>query len=213
MDDLAEIEPTLNEIRLVRSLGLYYQYAGEEVDDVMEYTWRKYSIDFQDFRLGANPEEFTAKASTLPMIHYQRVLGGAFIRCPQAAQKSNSIIRKESTPFTLRLLLYHGMMADSAGALYPYGSSDSFDRVGNLLPDSKLSIRWDGETGLFQQLWKNYLTWWKTKKMVTWIITDPTGLEFSKIYAIAGNHYLLKSRTIVLRNGKVEPSECEFYRV
>jgi len=211
MDDLAEIEPTLNEIRLVRSLGLYYQYAGEEVDEVMEYTWRKYSIDFQDFRLGANPEEFTAKASTLPMVHYQRELGGAFIRCPQAAQKSNSIIRKESTPCTLRLLFYHGMMADSVGTLYPYGSSDSFDRVGNPLPDSNLSIRWDGETGLYNQLWKDYLTWWKTKKMVTWIITDPTSLEFSKIYEIAGNHYLLKSRNIVLRDGKVEPTECEFY--
>lgn len=213
MDELAGIVPILNEIRLVESLGLYYQYAGEEVDGVMEYSWRKYSIDFQDFKTGSIPEEFTAKASTLPMIHFQRVTEGPFIRCPQASQKSNSIIRKENTPFSLRFLLYHGMIPDSNGSLYPYGSSDSFDRVGNLLPDSSLSIRWDGETGLYNHVWKDYLTWWKTKKMVTWIITDPSHLEFSKRYEIAGNHYLLKSRNLVLRDGKVEPAECEFYLV
>ncbi len=213
MDELAALAPTPNEIRLVESLGLYYQYAGEEVEGVMEYCWRKYSIDFQDFKTGSSPEEFTAKASTLPMIHYQRVSGGPFIRCPQAAQKSNSIIRKENTPFSLRFLMYHGMVPDSNGSLYPYGSSDSFDRVGDPLPNSSLSIRWDGASGLFEQSWKDYLSWYKTRKMVTWIITDPTRLEFSKLYEINGNHYLLKNRNLVLRDGKVEPAECEFYLI
>jgi len=213
MDQLAEISPIINEIRLVRTLGLYYQYSGEDVDGVTEYTWREYSNDFQDFKIGSNPEEFSALASTLPMIHYQRVSGGAFIRCPEAAQLSNSIIRKEPSPFALRFLLYHGMLEDSSGVSYPYGSSDSYDRVGGLLPYSKLNIKWDGDNGLYNQLWKPYLNWWNSRKVVTWMITDPSVLEFSKLYEIDGNHYLLKNRSYSLKNDKVEPGECEFYLV
>ena len=213
MEQLADISPTINEIRLVRSLGLYYQYSGEEVDQVMEYSWRVYSNDLQDYKEGENPEELSSKASTLPMIHYQRVLGGSFIRCPQAAQLSNSIIRKEKTPYSLRFLFYHGMMADSNDTLYPYGSSDALDKKGDILPGANLSLRWDGETGLYRQLWKDYLIWWKNRKEVKWMITDPSQLGFSKKYEIDGNHYILKTRNIILGNDGIEPGECEFVLV
>ena len=105
------------------------------------------------------------------------------------------------------------MIEDSSGMSYPYGSSDCFDRVGEKLPDASLSLRWEGDTGLYQQLWKDYLTWWKTRKQVKWMIMDPSKLEFSKLYEIDGNHYILISRNFTLGNNGIEPGECEFYLV
>jgi len=213
IDELTLVDATINEIRLVTSYGLYYQYAGEEVDGVTEYSWKVFSNDFQDFIIGDNPEEYTALASTLPMIHYQRSIGGPIIRCPQAAQLSSSIIRSEPKPCSLRFLFYRGMVADSTGTLYPYGSSDAFDRVGDTLQNANLSLKWQGETGLYNQLWKDYLTWWKKRKVVTWTITDPSLLNFFTVYEIDNNHYILKNRSISLQYEGVQPGECEFYLV
>ncbi|HBB90844.1 MAG TPA: hypothetical protein DC042_03780 [Bacteroidales bacterium] len=207
------IDATINEIRLVTSYGQYFQYAGEEVDGFTEYSWKVFSNDLQDFILGDKPEEYTAMASTLPMIHYQRSMGGPIIRCPQAAQLSSSIIRSEPKPCSLRFLFYRGMVADSTGTPYPYGSSDAFDSNGELLPGASLSLKWQGETGLYNQLWKDYLTWWKKRKVVTWTITDPSLLDFFTVYEIDNNHYILKNRSISLQYEGVQPGECEFYLV
>ncbi|MFA5816668.1 MAG: hypothetical protein WC865_13730 [Bacteroidales bacterium] len=213
IDELTLIAATINEIRLVKSYGLYYQYSGEEVDGVTEYSWKVFSNDFQDFIIGDKPEEYTALASTLPMIHYQRSIDGPIIRCPQAAQLSSSIIRSTSLSCSLRFLFYRGMVADSIGTLYPYGSSDAFDSAGELLPDASLSLKWQGDTGLYNQLWKDYLTWWKKRKVVTWTITDPSQLDFFTVYEINNNHYILKNRSISLQYEGVLPGDCEFYLV
>ncbi|MCX6224258.1 MAG: hypothetical protein NTV01_05830 [Bacteroidia bacterium] len=213
MDELEAIDATINEIRLITSYGQYYQYSREEVDEVTTYSWKFFSNDFQDFKIGESPEEFTAQASTLPMLHYQRLSGGPSIRCPQAKQLSGSIIRTTSLPCSLRLLFYRGMIDDSLGTPYPYGSSDAFDRVGDRLQNANLSLKWDGETGLYNQLWKDYLTWWNTRKVVTWTISDPSLLDFFTVYAIENNHYLLKKRSLSIQAGGPQPGECEFYLV
>jgi hypothetical protein len=213
IDELALISAIINEIRLVTSYGLYYQYSGEEVDGVTEYSWKVFSNDFQDFVIGDKPEEYSALASTLPMIHYQRSIGGPIIRCPQAAQLSSSIIRTTSLPCSLRFLFYRGMVEDSTGTPYPYGSSDAYDSAGELLPDASLSLKWQGETGLYNQLWKDYLTWWKKRKVVTWTITDPSQLDFFTVYEIDNNHYILKNRSISLKYEGVQPGDCEFYLI
>ena len=157
--DLCDLIPDINEIRLVILYGLYYQYSGEAVDGEMQYSWKVFSNDFQNFKSGDKPDEFSATASTLPMIHYQRLEGGPVIRCPQAAQLSNSILRADPKPCTLRFLFYRGMVEDSVGNLYPYGSSDAFNTSGNRIAGISLSLKWQGETGLHEQLWKDYLTW------------------------------------------------------
>jgi hypothetical protein len=213
MDELEAINPTINEIRLITTYGQYYQYSGEEVDGVTTYSWKFFSNDFQDFKIGENPEEFTAKASTLPMIHYQRLIGGPTIRCPEAKQLSSSILRSTSLPCSLRLLFYRGMIEDSLGTPYPYGSSDAFDPGGASLPGATLSLKWDGATGLYNQLWKDYLTWWNTRKVVTWTITDPSVLDFFTVYAIENNHYLLKKRSLSITAKGPQPGDCEFYLV
>ena len=105
------------------------------------------------------------------------------------------------------------MVDDSLGTPYPYGSSDAFDPGGNLMADSSLSLQWDGDTGLYNQLWKDYLTWWSTRQVVTWEITDPSNLDFLTRYSIEGIHYLLKKRSLNINAQGPQPGECEFYRI
>ena len=211
--DLDAITPAINEIRLVRSYALYYQYSGEEVDGVTEYKWREFSNDFQDYRVGENPEEFSTTASTLPMVKYQRIESESFLRIPIAKQLSNSLLRKLPVPFSLRFLLYHGMIEDSLGNTYPYGASDSYDFNGQLLPGARLNIKWDGPNGLYTQLWKPYLSWWNSRKVITWMIKDPSTLDFTTTYEIQGNNYILKNRSYSIRGDQVQPGECEFFLV
>jgi len=105
------------------------------------------------------------------------------------------------------------MIEDSDGNPYPYGSSDPFDRVGELLPDAHLSLKWQGETGLYEQLWRGYLDWWNTRKTVTWTILDPSILDFLTIYEIENNHYILKKKSLTIQSQGPVPGDCEFYRV
>jgi hypothetical protein len=105
------------------------------------------------------------------------------------------------------------MIEDSLGTPYPYGSSDAFDPGGASLPGATLSLKWDGATGLYNQLWKDYLTWWNTRKVVTWTITDPSVLDFFTVYAIENNHYLLKKRSLSITAKGPQPGDCEFYLV
>lgn len=210
---LHALVPTANEIRLVENWHQYFQFAPETVDGVTTYSWLLYSNDFQDLKIGTDPEEFATQASTLPMVHYQRIPEGCSIRCPQAQQQSSSIIRTDSQPCTLRLLFYRGMAEDSNGDLYPYGSSDAFGPAGELWPGASLSLKWQGETGLYEQLWKGYLEWWKTRKSVTWTILDPSILDFTTIYEIESNHYILKRRILTIESQGPVPGDCDFYLV
>ncbi len=213
ISDLSQTDPSINEIRLVRSYGQYYQYAGTEVNGVTTYEWKFYSNDFQDFRVGDTPEELTALASTLPMIHYQRTVGGPYYRVPIARQLSSSRLRQISLPFGLRFLFYRGLVDDSQGNLYPYGSSDPFNSKGELLPGAGLSLKWDGPQGIYEQLWKEYLSWWDHRRPVTFTVTDPSALNFHTIYGIQNSRFLLKKKSLNIDAQGHQPVECEFYLV
>jgi hypothetical protein len=211
--ELENLDPKINDIRLIKTYAQYYQYSGKEVDGVTTYKWKFFSNDFQNLKIGNGKEEFTSKSSTLPMFQYKRLDDGPTIRCPHAEQLSSSILRSESLPCSLRFLFYRGMVEDSNGTLYPYGSSDAFGPNGAKLSNASLSLRWDSNTGLYNQLWKDYLTWWSQRKMVTWTIADPSALNFTTIYAINGNQYLLKKRGYSIKSDGVQPGECEFYLI
>jgi hypothetical protein len=212
-DNLNDLDATPNEIRLVTKTGYYYQFTEIVEDTIKKYTWKLFSKDFQDLVIGKNPEQISAKASSLPMFVIQRNPGGAFIRCPHAEQLSNSTLRPEAVPCTLRFLLYQGMVPNSLGVRYPYGSSDNLDPAGEPLENANLSLKWQGESGLYAQLWRSYLNWWNRRKVVTWLIADPSRLDFFTVYEINNSNYLLKTRAVNLLDEGVQPCDCEFYLV
>ncbi|MFA6128205.1 MAG: hypothetical protein WC699_12960 [Bacteroidales bacterium] len=211
---LAALTPELNEIRFVQLTDAYYQYA--RIGETSTYTWTPYGIGFQNYLDGLMEEVFETQFSTLIMETWTREVGGPSIRLPKAEQMGNSATRADVQPFSPRLLFYRGLVADSDDDLSPMGSNDNLDRTGTPLTGKYLSLKWQGDYGLFglyPQLWRRYLTWWMTRKLVYWTIKDPSSLRFDEKYSIDGKHYLLKKRTINLTQRGVEPGECEFYLV
>lgn len=212
--ELAAITPELNEIRFVGIMDAYYQYA--KVGETNVYQWQQYGIGLQNYLDGDMEEVFETKISTLLMATYQIGESAPTMRMPHTDQLRNSIEKAAYQEFTARLLFYRGMQLDSDENPYPMGSNDNLDNTGTLLEGKSLELKWNGDYGfygLYQILWKKYLTWWMSRKQVAWTVKDPSALAFDKKYAIEGKHYLLKKRTVNLTMRGIEPGECEFYTV
>lgn len=213
--ELVALTPEINDIYYVETLDEYYQfmYVEDVGDGSPGYMWQRWSINFQNYTSGEKEEEFSSEISTTRMINFQRVITGGTIRCPWVLQPSNGKERTEYQPFSVRLLLYQGRQPDSNSDMVPMGSSDNLDLEGNRISGANLSLHWNGTYGVYNQLWKNYLTWWMTRRQVNYKITDPSTLEFNRKYAIDGKHYLLKKRTVTFTLRSVAVGECEFYLV
>lgn len=67
-------------------------------------------------------------------------------------------------PFDLRVLLWHGLQDDSAGADYPLASTENEDEGGTELTDYTLLL--SGENGLYQKNFKDYIDFLNAKKPV-----------------------------------------------
>jgi len=215
MDALFALDPRMNEIRLMESYDIYFQYAERDNPETgePEYIWQQFSNSLQNLVLGNGEEVFSGKISTLLMIKLTRITGEPEIRVPWAEQKSNSVFRAQAEPFTARLLFYRGMQEDSQGGTYPLGSSDNFDFYGNPIPGANLSLRWQGESGLYKQLWESYLFWWNSRRQINYTILKPDQLRFDRVYMIQGVRVVLKKRTIRYTLKGFEPSPCEFYTI
>jgi len=212
--DLSSLDPEINEIRLVESEGVYWQYGKTlHSSGVWIYQWQQFSIGYQNYLVGNREEEFTSGFSTLQMTNYHIISTGKYMRCPITQQRGNPLEAEEYQPFSPRLLFYRGMHLDNENELCPMGSNDNRDRSGNIIPGKNLTLLWEGEYGIYNQLWRNYLTWWSGRKQVNYLMTDPSMLDFGKKYDIDGNHYVLKRRTIHLSADEIIPGECEWYLV
>lgn len=215
--DLAAIsEPGLNDIYYIIDQDFFMQYTYLESVEGGDpgYSWIPWSFGFQNYLDGDFEEEIHTGFSSLSMINFKRTVGaGVTIRAPYTIQPSNGIERAEYQPFSPRTLLYHGLQKDSDGNDIPLGSSDNFDIDGNLIPGANLTMKWEGEFGVYQKLWMDYLTWWMKRKQVNIFIDDPSSLEFNKKYTVDRIQYLLKKKTTTLSLHTIGVTECEFYPV
>ncbi len=213
--ELALLTPEINDIYFVVSLDAYFQYAFlDDVGDGTEgYSWVQWSIGFQNYLIGEGKDNFNSGLSTLRMVNFQRDISGPTIRCPWTEQLSNGIERTEKQLFSARVLLYQGMQEDSNSDLYPHGSSDNLDISGNKIASANLTLKWEGEFGIYTQLWEDYLSWWTNRKQVNWIILNPASLTFDRRYQIGQNQYVLKKKSVHYGLHSINPGKCEFYLV
>jgi hypothetical protein len=102
---------------------------------------------------------------------------------------------------------YHGLQKDSLNQNYPFGSLDILDPSGtNEIPGAELSLRLDGENGLYEKKWKRFLEWRiKAKTIKVKILPDRKflqTLDFRTKKVINGVHYLLvEYRGSISKNG------------
>lgn len=214
---LETVVATSDEIRYITDVDLYFRYVhfayDPDDDTLLRWQWVPWSLNFQNYRQGNAEEVFSTKVAPILMAVTKHNPDNGLQRMPTVEQKGSFNGVAVKTDFALRLMFYRGLIPDSLGADYPYLSNDNLDRVGSLLPGKNLTLRFEGQYGIFAQLWTKYLTWYSLRKQVTWTITDPSQLSFGQKYSIQGSHYLLKSRSINLGVNSISPEDCEFYLV
>lgn len=212
--DLETLEPEPNEIRYIIDSDWYLIFAAVQTDAGVVFQWQIFSWgELQNYTIGNGLEVIVSKFSPLffnPAFTYHI---GMKVKCPMVGQEGNVIVREDFAPFKPRLMFYRGMQKDNSNNDYPMGSCDVLDYHQNKIADANLSLRWDGEYGLYENCWKEYLYWWMNRKLVKWIIKDPSRIDFDKIYSINRSNYLLKKKSTVLSLHKIEPAVCEFYSV
>jgi hypothetical protein len=136
----------------------------------------------------------------------------------QQLNYSDYKVYNDYTNFSLRLLFYRGLKLDSNDKLYPLASNDVYDFDGSKIADANLSLKWDGEYGLYENFWKDYIYWWNERKKLAKVtklmsVTDIINLDWSKKYNIEGVNYLLKEISISIKNNQLLPAEIEMYKV
>lgn len=209
-------DPQEYEIRYVIESDWYLIYAPDpSVEESYYFTWQVFSyVGVQNYFIDNYQEEIKSKFSTLFQDLDYSYNPGQNVKLPFSNQPGNNDIREDYAAFSPRFLLYRGLQKDSNNDDYPMGGClDVNDYDGVKIPEANLNMRWDGEYGLYNKYWKGFLYWWMNRKLVKWMVKDPSKLEFDKIYTIGDSNYILISKPPVFASKLVEPSICEFYTV
>jgi len=116
--------------------------------------------------------------------------------------------------FSKYLLFYRGMQPDSQNNDYPLGSNDVYDYAGNLISGASLSLRWDGEHGLWENRHRHWVEWlMKTTGAFFWQASmsplQLSQIDWFKWYSANGTKYLLKKLTFNLYNDHIGQVEVE----
>jgi hypothetical protein len=114
--------------------------------------------------------------------------------------------------FSTSLLFYRGLQYDSQGKLYPLGTPDVDNYAGERVVteghEATLSLRWDGEYGLYNNRYKKWIDF-RLKSPGTWEFRASmtplqiAGISFLKWYTIQGNRYLIKEMNFNIYNDHI----------
>ncbi|MDJ1468153.1 hypothetical protein [Xanthocytophaga flava] len=147
------------------------------------YTLASSDSDQEDIQT----EGIESKVSPLPV----KTIGSRLV--PYALQKATTVlfggVKTDAQP---RLLFWYGMSNDTQGKLYPKAS--------NVSPDGNYSLQWNGEKGLYNTFWKDWIAFQKRSRRLEIPVTlrpeDLTSLDLKKKVHIRGNDYLIENLKI-----------------
>lgn len=211
ISDLPITGNTANDIRLVEDTQQFYKVGSDLV------TWSFYSDNFNDHVLGNEDEKVNTSFSTLHMSFVKSEKRDFFWLVPESIQKGSSDeFDIGINDYGLKLLFYRGMFPKSDGQTYPLGSSDVFDYNGNKIADYRLT--WNGEEGLYNQWWKEWLEMLNaTEKFETYLnlpFSVLMNLDHTQIKRINNAKYLLDELefTIDIKKGLTQQKQT-LYRL
>jgi hypothetical protein len=123
--------------------------SNDELDKTLDTGW-------QQLRVGAGGEEQSVKAGTLHMVEVTDAGHQWLVPAYEGkgAVPGNTDVGDESK-VGLRLLFNRGFQPDSAGQLYPMGSSGTTNRLGASV--GAYALQWAGAQGLYQVWHKPWL--------------------------------------------------------
>ncbi|MBL7105808.1 MAG: hypothetical protein ISS18_15900 [Bacteroidales bacterium] len=227
LSDLPEAEDTeINEVRYVIDVDKYYifkYYSGTQTG-----VWHLFSYNFLDKVLDGD-NIFEIHSNTSPLMvrgikDFVSGIGNRQLLCPIVEQigsnpffiNNDGYIHNNS--FDSHLLFYRGLQHDSLNASYPLGSNDVYDYGGNKISNANISLKFDGDYGLYNNFWSDYFNWILniTTKVILKKLFSPIEInqfDFSKKYRHNGIDYLIKSIKIPVTEKAILPATMECYKV
>jgi hypothetical protein len=230
----------VNDLWLVLAKDIYYrvEYSNE---DPPVLTWKRFSKNIRK-ELGdetGNCLHISSEIFTLPMFYGPDVFNGAMIggdptpytkvSWPKAHQRFYFDLQKDdqepTNEFSPRLLFYRGLQLDESTPknLYPLGTFDVFgtNKINGVvpkLPGATLRLQWDGDDGLVENFYKEFLQWKMAGpdklEFEAWMdVTELAALDFSRKYAINHVHMLLDTVEFSISNTGVTRSKVTAYKV
>lgn len=117
-----------------------------------------------------------------------------------------------------RFLFYRGIQWDSLHGSYPLGTPDVYDQEGNKIAEANLALKWEGEYGLYNQLWKpvieNFILKTRTVEIERlFTAVEIRNFDFSEKVRVKGVDYLVKEIKIPITDRAILPASMTCYKV
>jgi len=120
----------------------------------------------------------------------------------------------------LKAIIYYGIQYSDKptehcnyplGSRLVYSSNDIYNFNGDIVPDAEFALRWDGDHGLYEKVWKEYIDWQLNGRkdcigLIQWPESLLADFDFPKKYRIRAIDYLVKD---ILFNLNFKTEEIE----
>ena len=217
----------INDIRLVTDEDYYYIYKYDQSSG--SNSWQFFSVHNGQYKVGEAP--FTQRNNATgsfvmelkPMKIYNEygtVVDTKQIRVPVLKMKGNSAkFHGDAVDFGLRLLFYKGIKQGEDHIDYPFGSIDNTGYWGDLGSfGTHLSLKWEGEYGLYQQYWSRWAYWWlnyrkEVKRQIYWDVSHLLNFKWWKKYRIGGDEFLIKEIPLRFEGDKIVPGITKLVKI
>ncbi len=205
------------EIRYVICEDAYWIIVDIDTEPTTDHQWTRLTWNFFGKKVGEAKNEQKSKLTTLGMSWHDKTVPNynkgwmtphsdqVLLKNPmsgtlallQPGNDNYDLVAPVVNDFEPRVLFFRNMRPDSSGNNYPLGTSGRYDAQGNIIGD--LSLRWDGEDGLYENFWKEWLNLdlnTPYEVPVNLNIIDILNLNPKKQIKIGSNFYLLKKLSI-----------------
>jgi hypothetical protein len=228
-----------NDIRLVLDEDYFYHFTYDTVNGPH---WERYTPNIQLETEEPSEEKkillIESEIFTLPMFmgpdNFFTVNPSKYTHTywPWANNKGFIPFKDLSDPATIRmtprLLFYRGLQKDNSYPQnqYPLGSMDVYNALKKYanpplppkIDGANISLQWDGEYGLIENFYKEYLAWKmagpdKLEFNAIFNVKEIAELDFSKKYAINSTAMLLDSVEISLTPQGLAASKVTAYKL
>lgn len=206
--DLTSTDP-LYHVRLVHSLNQYF-YNGDSSSVVWRYLAKKLNPE------AVGESYINLTADTVFMEYTPTSLLGSFpIHTPVFITKYISPINQGTSKINKTILMfYRGFDTQSNGQQYPFISNNVYNRSQVKIAD--YSLLCDGEYGLFNTWWKDWLFLINSAIPVTFYARlkkkDLVNFDFSRKLKIGDHQYFVKRIQTTLTTSEVKLSKLELIK-
>lgn len=214
-----------NDIRLVTIKNAYYRYY--EINFLKKAGWEFYSDNVLSMKSGSGELNIQTRFSPLLCPLDQRVIYGEntissfFCLIPTLGKEGKYILTNEFDGEDFRLFFYRGKFNHQVeiwesteygqGSLtyrtisIPLCNHDVFDSNGDKIPGANLSLCWDGEYGLYNQLYKEFIDlmvnlYREETRFINWPLWMLNSFPWWRKFRINHMNYLVKSIDLEMTN-------------